>query len=56
MMLRHSLKQEAEAALVERAVRHVLAEGYRTGDIMEAGATRLGTQAMGDAVAAPSWR
>ena len=30
----------------------MLAEGYRTGDIMEPGATRLGTQAMGDAVAA----
>jgi 3-isopropylmalate dehydrogenase len=50
MLLRHSLKLEAEAALVERAVRHVLAEGYRTGDIMEEGATRLGTEAMGDAV------
>ena len=50
MMLRHSLKLEAEAALVERVVRQVLAEGYRTGDIMEEGATRLGTEAMGDAV------
>jgi 3-isopropylmalate dehydrogenase len=50
MLLRHSLKLEAEAALVERAVRHVLAAGYRTGDIMEEGTTRLGTEAMGDAV------
>jgi 3-isopropylmalate dehydrogenase len=50
MLLRHSLGLEAEAALVERAVRQVLAEGYRTGDIMEEGATRLGTEAMGDAV------
>ena len=52
MMLRHSGGLEAEAALVERAVRQVLADGLRTGDIMEAGATRLGCEAMGDAVAA----
>ena len=52
MMLRHSGCMEAEAQLVERAVRQVLADGYRTGDIMEAGATRLGCDAMGDAVAA----
>jgi len=51
MLLRHSGGQEAAAALVERAVRRVLAEGYRTADIMEPGATRLGTEAMGDAVA-----
>jgi 3-isopropylmalate dehydrogenase len=29
----------------------VLAEGLRTADIMEAGATQVGTEAMGDAVA-----
>ena len=52
MLLRHSGGQEAAATLVERAVRRVLAEGYRTADIMEPGATRLGTEAMGDAVAA----
>ena len=52
MMLRHSGGQEDAASLVEAAVRRVLADGYRTGDIMEPGATKLGTQAMGDAVAA----
>lgn len=52
MLLRHSGGQEAAAALVEGAVRRVLAEGCRTADIMEPGATRLGTEAMGDAVAA----
>ena len=52
MLLRHSGGQEAAAALVERAVRQVLAAGCRTGDIMEPGATLLGTEAMGDAVAA----
>jgi hypothetical protein len=52
MMLRHSLGVEDAARLVERAERRVLAEGYRTGDTMEPGATRVGTEAMGDAVAA----
>lgn len=51
MMLRHSLGQPALAERVERAVRRVLAEGLRTADIMEPGATLVGTQAMGDAVA-----
>jgi 3-isopropylmalate dehydrogenase len=51
MMLRHSLKQPAMATRVEQAVRRVLAEGLRTADIMERGATRVGTEAMGDAVA-----
>jgi 3-isopropylmalate dehydrogenase len=34
----------------------VLAEGYRTGDIMEPGARLVGTEAMGDAVAAAATR
>ena len=51
MMLRHSLRQPALAERVEQAVRRVLAEGFRTADIMEPGATLLGTDAMGDAVA-----
>ncbi|MBL6455585.1 3-isopropylmalate dehydrogenase [Belnapia sp. T6] len=52
MMLRHSLGQEEAARAVEAAVREVLAEGYRTPDIMEPGARSVGTEAMGDAVAA----
>ena len=51
MMLRQSLGQPEMAARIERAVRRVLAEGYRTADIMEDGAHLLGTEAMGDAVA-----
>ena len=43
---------EAEAALVEAAVRSVLAEGYRTQDIRQKGDTPVGTVAMGDLVAA----
>ena len=52
MMLRYSLKQEESAALIEAAVRKVLRDGYRTADIHTPGARRVGTQEMGDAVAA----
>ena len=37
MMLRYSLDLDAEADAVEAAVRQVLKEGYRTGDIMAEG-------------------
>jgi 3-isopropylmalate dehydrogenase len=52
LMLRHSLGREDDAARVERAVRAVLAEGYRTADIAEQGTRQIGTNAMGDAVVA----
>jgi 3-isopropylmalate dehydrogenase len=52
MMLRHSFNQVEGAARIEKAVRTVLAEGYRTGDIYEPGMQRVGTREMGDAVAA----
>jgi 3-isopropylmalate dehydrogenase len=51
MMLRYSFGMGAEAALVEAAVRAVLAEGYRTQDIRQQGATLVGTVQMGDLVA-----
>jgi 3-isopropylmalate dehydrogenase len=50
MMLRYSLGLPEEADRVERAVRKVLADGYRTGDIYQPGTTKVGTAAMGDAV------
>ncbi|CCO07857.1 3-isopropylmalate dehydrogenase [Desulforamulus hydrothermalis] len=50
MMLRISFGLEDEAAAVERAVNKVLQQGYRTGDIMQPGKTRLGTVEMTDAV------
>jgi 3-isopropylmalate dehydrogenase len=50
MMLRYSFDQEAEASLVERAIEAVLASGVRTPDIMQPGATKVSTTAMGDAV------
>ena len=52
MMLRYSLDQDAAATRVENAVRKVLAQGLRTADIFEAGMTKVGTRAMGDAVIA----
>lgn len=52
MMLRYSFDMGAEADRVEAAVAHVLASGLRTGDIMQDGATQVGTKAMGDAIIA----
>lgn len=50
MMLRYSFDMFEEADLVDNAIKKVLADGYRTGDIMQAGATRVGTKQMGDAI------
>jgi 3-isopropylmalate dehydrogenase len=52
MMLRYSVAQPEAADRIESAVRHVLASGLRTADIWSEGATRVGTQQMGDAVVA----
>ena len=52
MMLRWSFGLAAEAAAVEAAVDAVLAAGHRCRDIMTPGGELLGTQAMGDQVAA----
>jgi len=52
MMLRYSFNDEASAQRIETAVKAVLAQGYRTGDIWEAGTRRVGTREMGDAVLA----
>ena len=52
MMLRYTFNREEEAGRIEAAVKKVLAQGYRTGDIYEPGTQRVGTRAMGDAVLA----
>ena len=52
MMLRYTFALEDRAQQIETAVKKVLAQGYRTGDIYEAGTTRVGTKEMGDAVLA----
>jgi 3-isopropylmalate dehydrogenase len=51
MMLRHSFGMTEEAALVEKAVRMVLKEGFRTEDIRQEGTTVVGTREMGELVA-----
>lgn len=51
MLLRYSCDLDKEALAVETAVRQVLKDGYRTGDIMSEGCTRVGTTQMGDLVA-----
>ena len=50
MLLRHSLRLEAEAAAVEAAVSAVIKEGARTADFAEKGRTALSTRQMGAAV------
>jgi len=52
MMLRYSLRQEAFAQRIERAVESVLRSGLRTCDLARAGEPAIGTAAMGDAVVA----
>ena len=51
MLLRYSFDLDKEADAIEVAVQQVLTEGYRTGDIMSEGCTRVGTQKMGDLIA-----
>lgn len=51
MMLRFSLDLDEAADAVEAAVKQVLKEGYRTGDIMSDGCTLVGTEKMGDLIA-----
>ena len=52
MMLRYSLNMGEQADRIEKAVKKVLADGLRTGDIYEDGTKRVGTKEMGDAVVA----
>ena len=57
MMLRYSFDLDKEADAVEAAVKQVLKEGYRTGDIMpqagtsQEGITKVGTAQMGSLIA-----
>jgi 3-isopropylmalate dehydrogenase len=51
MMLRYSLDLDQEADAVEGAVRRVLEEGYRTGDILSEGCRKVSTTEMGTLIA-----
>ena len=50
MMLRYSFDLDAEADMIEMAVKKVLKDGYRTVDIMSDGMVQVGTKAMGDLI------
>ncbi|MBP3918657.1 MAG: 3-isopropylmalate dehydrogenase [Clostridia bacterium] len=50
MMLRYSFDMAAEADAIENAVNLVLDAGYRTGDIMQEGCTKVTCSDMGDLV------
>ncbi|CAG9181242.1 3-isopropylmalate dehydrogenase [Cupriavidus respiraculi] len=52
MMLRFTLNKAEQADRIENAVKKVLAQGYRTGDILTPGCKQVGTREMGDAVLA----
>jgi 3-isopropylmalate dehydrogenase len=52
MMLRYALGQPAAADAIDRAVRAVIDAGLRTGDIWSEGTKRVGTEEMGQAIAA----
>ena len=51
MMLRYSFDLDEEADAIEKAVKQVLKEGYRTSDIMSEGCTQVGCRQMGDLLA-----
>lgn len=48
MMLRYSFDLDKEANAIEQAVKQVLKDGFRTGDIMSQGCTQVGCSKMGD--------
>lgn len=50
MMLRYSFGLSADADLLENAITSVLEAGFRTGDIMQDGAKKVGTAEMGNAI------
>ena len=50
MLLRHSLKEDSLAWLLENAVKESIAQGYRSADIVADGQQPYGTAAIGDAV------
>ncbi len=51
MMLRYSFDLDKEADAIDAAVKKVLEDGFRTGDIMSEGCTKVGCKQMGDLIA-----
>jgi 3-isopropylmalate dehydrogenase len=52
MMLRYAFSETAAADAIDAAVRKVIDDGLRTGDIWSEGSRRVGTREMGEAIAA----
>ena len=50
MMFRYSFDLGSSADLLETAAKNVVAAGFRTGDIMAPGATKVSTTRMGDEI------
>lgn len=50
MMFKYTFNLNEEADAIENAVKQVLDEGYRTGDIMSEGKTKVGTTEMGELI------
>lgn len=50
MMLRYSFDLDKEADAIDSAVKQVLRDGYRTGDIMSEGCEKVGCKKMGDLI------
>jgi 3-isopropylmalate dehydrogenase len=50
MCLRYTFGRTDDAVLIDKAVEQVLADGYRTGDIMQSGMIKVGTAGMTDAI------
>lgn len=50
MMLRYSFDLDKEADAIDEAVKQVLRNGYRTGDIMSEGCEKVGCKKMGDLI------
>jgi 3-isopropylmalate dehydrogenase len=50
MMFKYTFNLNKEADAIENAVKKVLDEGYRTGDIMSEGKTKVGTIEMGELI------
>ena len=48
MMMRYQFGEEVIASALEKAVNDVLDDGYRTGDIMQAGMKQVGCIEMGE--------
>ena len=51
MMLRYSFNMDDAANDIEKAISNVLDKGYRTGDIMQEGMTKVGCEKIGELIA-----